>query len=73
MQQAIKTAQKISAECWNAFKTFMQSEHTDADWDRYVEAGKRLDQYKDADEKLFRGIFLAFITYAEDRTKETKQ
>ena len=73
MQQTIKTAQKISSECWNAFKTFMQSERTDADWDRYVEAGKQLDQYENAEKELFRNIYLTFVDYAEATTKETKQ
>ncbi len=73
MQQAIKTAQKISAECWKAFKTFMQSEHTGPDWESYIDNGNQFDACDKADKELFLALYLAFLNYAEAKIKESKK
>ena len=72
MEQAIKSAKKISNECWNTFKKFISSEYTDTDWDEYINQGNtHLAGYAEnsPERQLFIAMYLAFQTYAEAKTK----
>jgi len=72
MQDQIKTAQKISSECWNAFKTFMNSEHRDEDWEEYLKHGNKSKEYQGDNHELFCAMFLGLMNYAESKVKEQK-
>ena len=67
----MKQAQKISKEVWQIFKDFCQSQQTDADWETYADASRRLsEQYTGAGNVLARGLSLAYMDYLEKQRAE---